>query len=311
MRRLLSAIAALVLCGCAHLAPRAPAATRSDRAQDVWVHDGRRARHAIVEPELHSGVSVVRVIWSDPAPRPDRDLERELRWVFAGLEPTTALRLPDRVVDHPDVAATEDLSRAFDVTPPDVERVVAGLPRLARLWSRGALLARAAAVEELHPASFEALLDALTTGRARHALGPGPDGIPAGGEPGEALLRPLLALAARPEVGPLEAKRLVDAAGDLPASSDRAAVTLALLRAPLAPIDPDDALKVTGALAPAERREVLLEVAARLPLTEAQHARALELAMELPMAEWRQEVAAALKRRSAPGDDERGHDRGR
>lgn len=308
MRRLMFATAALALAGCAHLAAERPVSTRSERAEDVWVHDGRRARHAIVEPEPFGGVSVVRVIWSDPAPRPGRDLERELRWVFAGLEPSTGLRLEDRVVPHPDGPATQDLSRALDVTPPDVEQVVAGLPRLARLSSRGALLARAAAVEELHPASFEALFDALTTGRARHALGPGPDGIPAGGSPDEALLRPLVTLAARPEVGPPEAKKLIDAAGDLPASGDRAAVLLALLRAPLAPVDAQDALKVVGALGPAEAREVLLEIATRLPLSDQETGRALELAMELPMAEWRQEVAAALKRGSRGG---RGDDRGR
>ena len=82
MRRLLLSTA-LVLGGCAHLEPKAPVAARSARAEDIWVHDGRRARHAIVEPERSAEGRVVRVIWSDPAPRPERELERELRWAVS------------------------------------------------------------------------------------------------------------------------------------------------------------------------------------------------------------------------------------
>lgn len=304
-------VVALVLPGCllVEREPQQAAVVRPPTAFDVWVHDGRRARRAIVDP-VHDpardppaagdpAAEVLRLLWTDPAPRPGRDLVREVRWVFAGLAPPATLRLTDgQVLEHPDPATVADLALALATSPPDVEAVLAGLSRLHRCESRGALLARAAAAPALHPTSFATLLAAVTTQRERVALGPGPEALPVGGDARDALLPALTALAARDEVGPAEARALLEAAQDLPRSGDRAAVLLALARAPLAPVDPDDALAAAARLEASERRDALLAIAGRLPLTAAHAARALDVTATLRRPEWRADVLVALAGRA-------------
>ncbi|MBX3466360.1 MAG: hypothetical protein KF878_05610 [Planctomycetes bacterium] len=303
MRAGVAALLVVVVGGCAVVEGTGEAAViRPASAFDVWVHDGQRARRAVVDPQVSGpeGAEVLRLVWSDPPPREGRDLEREVRWVFAGLEPPAALRLADgRVVEHPDPETAATLRAALLTSPPDVEAVLAGLSRLHRCSSRGALLAQAASAEGLHPTSLQALVGAVTLHRAHMALGPGPDAIPVGGEPADALVPPLRALAARPELGPSEGKVLLEASRELPRSADRAAVLLALVAAPLAPVDPDDALTAALGLEPTDRRQLLLEVAARLPLTRPQAARAIDAAASLRQ-EWTAEVLAALAGKADP-----------
>lgn len=286
--RLLALLVALFLPAC--VTEPAPAVAGGGR-EDVWVHDGTRARRAILEADREG---VLTVLWSDPPPRPNRDLEREQRWIFAGLEPPATLRLSDgKRVEHPDPAEVKALGEALDATG-DVEAVLAGLPRLARLSSRGRLLARAAAIDSLYPAAFEALLAAVTTERAQHALGRGPGAIPAGGDPSDALAAPLARLAARAEIGPPEARALLEAARDLPRSEERLAVLQALLASPLAPVDPADALAAASPLDPEHRARALLAIASRLPLDPAQAAETLMLARTLPLSVWQADVYVAL-----------------
>lgn len=283
-----AALVCLSLAACARPGPAVAGGPR----EDVWIHDGQRARRAIVERDDRAGV--LTVVWTDPAPRPNRDVARELRWVFAGVEPPTSLRFPDgQVVEHPDAAEVRTLEATLDATG-DVEAVLAGLPRLARLGSRGRVLARAAAIESLHPAAFDVLLAAVTTERAQQALGRGPGGIPAGGDPTDALAAPLVRLAGRAEVGPPEARALLQASNDLPRSSDRAAVLLAILRSPLAPVDPVDALATAALLAAEERHEALAAIATRLPLDAEQAATVLAQARQLQVDAYQAEVLVAL-----------------
>lgn len=277
---------------------------RPPTAFDVYVEDGERTRHAIVDPGSEATATVERLelIWSDPAPRPGHDLAKEQRWVFAGLAAPAAVRLRDgQVLEHPDPATMDELGRALDASPPDVEAVLAGLARLYRCESRGALLARAAAAPDLHPTSLATLLGAVTAQRARVALGPGPDAIPVGGEARDALVPALIALAARAEIGPAEARAILDAAADLPAERDRRAVLVALVRAPSPAIEPPDALEAAARLQPAERRAALIEVAQRLPLTPEDLEQTLELTTTLPEREWQADVLVALVGRADPG----------
>lgn len=301
-RRAQVAVAALawVLTGClvARRDPAPDVVVRPATAFDVWVEDGERVRHAIVDPADDAALDL---IWSDPAPRPGRDLAREQRWVFAGLAAPVKVRLRDgQVLEHPDPATMEQLGRALDASPPDVEAVLAGLSRLYRCESRGALLARAAAAPALHPTSLRTLLHAVGAQRDEVVLAPGPDAIPVGGERRDALLPALVALAARDEVGPAEAEALLDAAADLP-PDDRAAVLIALVRAPRRPLGVADALDAAATLEPPGRRAALLEVARGLPLGADDLDRLLEALDGLPEPGWRADVLIALVGRADPG----------
>jgi hypothetical protein len=298
--RRIAVVTALGVTGCI-VGPVEPAAPA--RRVDVWVHDGHRARHAILDAAPPPDDRLLRWVWSDPPPRPGRPRVRELAWIFAGVDTSARLDPGEGdVLDHPDLETVRSLEGALQVDPPDVEAIVAGLPRVYRLASRGLLLEEAARTPHIHPASLRVLVRAVTTDRAQAALGFAPDGVVAGGEPAEALRGPLVALARRPDLTPDEARAIAEASADLPRSGDRAAVLMGLLSTSTPALDAGPALEAARRVGAGERRDVLVALAGHPRLDPDTAALAIEAALELPTGDDALSVLLALVGHARPDD---------
>ena len=134
--------------------------------------------------------------------------ESEPTWVFELLEPDSALIWSGQTLAHPDRAVLAALGAGLDESPPDVENVVASLPRLVRQESRARILDRAARLEGLVPGQLDALLDAALATNESGVGARTTSGRAAGGEQGSARHALLEALAARADLGEKRARRI-------------------------------------------------------------------------------------------------------
>ncbi len=211
---------------------------------EVTLEDRSGARHAHLVRAHSTGETVAtRLLYEVIAIEPSQD-EAPL-WVFDSIDASFDIAWHGARVEHPDRAILDGLVRALQARPPDVENVLASLPRLIRYESRGEILARAAAL----PALLEGQLDALL----EHATGKGLDALTTSGRAPQgdaALARRRLeqTLARRSDLGPERAESLARATELLPRSPWRADVLNLLfprlsterLLAVTATLDPDD-----------------------------------------------------------------------
>ena len=290
--------ARLLVCGCLWLgwgcvsaSPEEPSAGVSPRPAE-----GRRIEHNSAQGELlgwaileESDGRLARLVQIEP----DRG-QTGNDWVWCHLPTTSSLQLPDgRTATHPDLAEMEALRAGLAQDPPDVEGLIAGLSRLRRTSSRGALLEEVPPPDALSPPLRQAWLDAITSGRARWVLGPGPDGCPAGGSRDEALRPALLRAASWPGLPAERARQVLEAGLELGSYAGRWDVVRALLgRGDLLPVP---VLAATWQeLARDDAHTLLLELARREGLEPAEAREVLAAALRQSSYAWREDVLRAL-----------------